>query len=149
MQTFMLRIDRDRLANTLLERAIILGYNNNKNCRVIVNLKPERPVSDGEDQRFNPDEQQWKIDDLLLELKSAVRLGDCSNWPEQPLSPFEEAIRPFVDFDREIERGPCVKRSEGCYLKSWGNIALYENGNFEPFKYAVEQLSGFADALNR
>lgn len=147
MQTYTLHIDREAMAGTLLGKAFILGYNENRNFRVIVNLKPDRPVNDGEDQRHNPDEHIWKLEDLVMELKAAVRQGDCSAWPETPLTPFEKAVLPFVKFEREPEKGGCVRRSDGCYLLSWSALPIYNRGAFEAFKHAVDQLAGFERAV--
>lgn len=146
MQGFALKMDREVLADTLLANTFILGYNGNKAFRLVFHQKPQRPVTPGEDQRFNSDEDYWKLEDIALELRAAVRVGDSGTWVEPPLSTFEAAVSQFAEFSREFEKGVCVRRNGACYLKSWAKLPLYRDGSFDAFKEAVDNLLGFEAA---
>lgn len=149
MQTLMLKLDRVALAETLFDHSFVIAYNSYRNVRLVTHYQPEKHVGDGKDKRFEPDGEGWTLDEVVMPLKAVVRHGDSRNWEMPAPSLFEVSLAEFVVFEREIVKGPCVKREGAVYWQTWNKLPLYRDGAFDAFRDAVHNLEGLAELLRK
>ncbi len=147
MQALALKFDRKVLESTFFDHCFLLAYNGFRSVRVMTHDRPAKPVGLGDDHRHDLNKQDWTLDEVVMPFKAIVRYGDAFDWEEPPLSPLETAISPYVSFEREVTKGPGVRRGNGLYWQSWLHAPLYHRGGFVAFKEAVVNLEGLANAI--
>ena len=147
MQPLFRKYDRAALGDTCFDHSWIMTYNGLRNARVMAFDRPAKLATEGDDFRFAETKDDWTLDEVVMPLKAAVRYGDFRNWEEPPLTELESAISQFAEFEREIVKGPAVKRGDAVYWASWGRAPLYRAGAFDAFHEAVDNLEGLANAL--
>lgn len=147
MQPLFLKYDCETLRDTFFDHSWIMTYNGFRNARVMAFDRPAKLANEGDNLRFAETKDDWTLDEVVMPLKAAVRYGDFRNWEDPPLTELESAISEFAEFEREIVKGPAVKRGNAVYWMSWGRAPLYRADGFDAFREAVGNLEGLAKAL--